>query len=1545
MIMATFRIIPVLTAPAISALVLLASLMASAVPQGAQSQGPGTVRMPGHVLPALSSARIDAKQQSSATLPLPLTVVLRRSDPTGFEDYLREVYDPHSPEYLQFLDPHEVSDRFGPSQRDYASVRAHFEDQGFAVTDESSNRMTIVVEGTRALVEQSLGLSIDEYQLGDQVFFANSVGPALPAAIAEKVLSIKGLSNLARPQRQSASAHEINGVFHNGSALKKAFCEVVITIYNAWEQPGNWWAGTENWFNSGWNAWWKAYNDAVGGEFTPIPEKPTKWWSCDSNGDAVLHSSNGGTGAGGKALADRENSDDPSRGPVANWLTVDGSGQKIGLVEFDTFNVSDIADYLALLDKEALLGNLSQVHVGGGATLGPDESEVLLDINFILPFVSGAQVTVYDAPFSGAGSFQALFNRMIVDGMTIISNSWSYCENETTLADVQSIDAILQTAAASGISVFNASGDTGSTCLNGSPNTIGVPASSPNATAVGGTSSVPGPGSLYGSETWWDGSATIPPTGQGGFGLSRFFPRPAYQDGFHGAPMRSIPDVSTNADPFYGIQICQASAGGCPTSAIWGGTSMGAPAWAAYTAMLNQAQGTNLGLLNPLLYPLAGTDAFHSPAGMGSDFAHVGLGSPNVNRLHVALANKTLGPSFADYSGIVPSIRVEDVDTVAQLRGIPADGVTPFYVVAVLRDAGGNILSGKTVSLSASPSANVVITPPTGVTTVANGAVLFTVTNTAVEDVTFTAFDLTDGVVMNTPNPVSFVAPPAASGGLAPATQDVPADGVSTALITVTLRDALDRPSPGKVVTLAQGDGHSIIAGPASGRTDANGQIQFTATNNVAETVTYTAVDVSDGGLPVPGSASVNFTPSSGTSCVGPAPTGAPGYTVTPFATGFVARNFSFGNVNWGGCPGASNPAFDNADGVYIADFPDGDFFLIGRAGGAVTNANVLANHGPTLNQPAFGKDGKLYALRGATTGNFTTGDIIELDPATGALVRVVVGGLTCPNGLSVDPLSGDLLFDDQCFGAGADDPSLWRVRNPGSTDPADPPTLTVYATLPATPNGAISIAPDGTIYVVSGYTDPNATVLEISGTDQPQPPTITPLTGVTSSYWVTVGETLANGAAKSLIVLSDDRLKLVDITVPPPTSTDLTNEPSGSGVVGPDGCLYFSQSDAIYRLTPNAGECGFAVTDPLPMLSLSPTKVTPSPAQGGTQTFTANLSNVADPDGTPVFFQIDGANAHTKMGRADASGAASITYEGIFSGDDTVTARTSVADATLYSNTVQVSWGPGPHVSFTSLNTGPLGAVAGVPVALAAALSDVSVDPAVAIAGATVELAVDGQSCNGVTDAGGIASCELTFTVEGAYTLTASFAGTAQHLPSSAARRFNVLPPGETITACHTGTVTGGGTATACLQSTEPACAFDTAMFVPLSSVAEAPPSGTTIPFGLFQFTAPNCADPVTLSITYPQVLPVDAGYWIYGPTPGQGPNWHVVPASVNGNVLITVLSGPDIGAPGGAGFAVAVGVESIPALDGKSLALLIFLISLAAVTALRLRRHARGV
>ncbi len=95
-------------------------------------------------------------------------------------------------------------------------------------------------------------------------------------------------------------------------------------------------------------------------------------------------------------------------------------------------------------------------------------SEVLLDIDTILLHRAGrarSSCTTRRSP--AARQLPGRVQRHDQRRRDVISNSWAYCEDQTTLADVQSIDTILQTAAASGISVFTGSGDHGSTCLDG----------------------------------------------------------------------------------------------------------------------------------------------------------------------------------------------------------------------------------------------------------------------------------------------------------------------------------------------------------------------------------------------------------------------------------------------------------------------------------------------------------------------------------------------------------------------------------------------------------------------------------------------------------------------------------------------------------------------------------------------------------------------------------------------------------------------------------------------------------------------------------------------------------------------------------------------------------------------------------------------------------------------------------------------------------------------------------------------------------------------
>jgi len=112
---------------------------------------------------------------------------------------------------------------------------------------------------------------------------------------------------------------------------------------------------------------------------------------------------------------------DTAKPPAADATPITGAGQTVGLVEFDSFVQSDVVNYLSLLNMPpTLINNLSKVDVNGGVAPGDEQPEVLLDIGAILTLAPGAKVAVYDAPFSGAGSFEPILNQMINDKVTIM---------------------------------------------------------------------------------------------------------------------------------------------------------------------------------------------------------------------------------------------------------------------------------------------------------------------------------------------------------------------------------------------------------------------------------------------------------------------------------------------------------------------------------------------------------------------------------------------------------------------------------------------------------------------------------------------------------------------------------------------------------------------------------------------------------------------------------------------------------------------------------------------------------------------------------------------------------------------------------------------------------------------------------------------------------------------------------------------------------------------------------------------------------------------
>lgn len=1283
-----------------------------------------------------------------------------------------------------------------PSSAEYRLVRSWFVAQGFGVTRNSTNHLTLTVQGPVGTVDAAFGLTVHSFRYGGRDFYTNTTDPTLPTAIERRIVDISGLNDLAQPSPPGDAEQYLKWA---SNQLPCTTSKAQVSLSNCFPNPS-----PDTLADSCWELIKQSFATAFGGSIYIEDAAAMKCAADELNKVAAY--------AAGAHLRSPHTAGTSKAVP-------DGTGQRVGLVEFGSFNMQDVDDYLVSAgENPSLADNVSVVQLGNpGPPTVTAEREILLDIDTVLTIAPGAQVVVYEAPQSA--SFADVFNAMVADHDTVISNSWASCENEMSPADLNGTDLVMQAADAADVTVLNASGDTGSTC-GPYADTVAFPADDPNATAVGGSSATPGPGGTYGSETWWDGTNNTPPTGQGGFGVSQEFNRPSYQNGYTSGVGRSVPDVVANADPAHGYMICEADDGGCPTGLLYGGTSVATPTWAAFVALLNQTVaptlGHNLGFLNPLLYQPQIAAAFHGPGTMSppSDFAHVGLGSPNLDALALAIEHSTPGPVSATTSSLNAVSCTAGQTQPCLLDTVPADGLNGDPVVVILTDADGNTVAGKHVTLTADAGSSAVITPSGATSSESNGAVRFEVTDTAIENVTLTATDTTDNVTL-TPLEVSFVAPPADSGGIGASATSVPADGTTTANVTVTLETKGDG-SPGKTVTLSE-SGAAAITG--TGITNSAGQAVFVVSDPTVQDVTFTATDVTDGNLPVPGSAQIDFTtPGSPNSCFTGTPTASSGYAFTTVIPGLPYYAPSVP------CIGPLGIAFDASgdlwtlDGYHsgvtgepeLVEKPAGggpvktwDLSSISNLGGYCSPAPC----GPWVGL-AFGQDGELYATLQGQVGEYgygVDGGVVQLMPQSDGTVtdRVVADSdaFYCATSIATDPLTGDLFVTTPSCAGGTLTDQIEQIEDPSSADP----TIVGYSsgcsnTTTQCSFDGVTVGPNGTLYLAGNggngtvYTVPGSNVANTTG----KPWTATALTEVLTSSdtpadidGIATTVSPANPTVVTSLVVNrnDGVISRLDLTTDPPTQTDIyTGGTRGDfTTVGPDGCLYATQTDSIIRVTNADGSCSLAPTTAEPELQLSPNLS--DLVQGQTQTVTATLENETLPAGTLVQFAVAGPNAQMGFAPLDAHGVATFSYQGVVSsadyanglvpGTDDIVATVLTGSSALTSNTATVTWANGPHATNVTLNPSVTRGVGGSRATVTAALTDLSVSPQVPLSGQLVHFNLDGSTCTGTTGANGEAGCTLDVAdTVGNEPLTAAFAGTPSYRASNTTTSFFITEP-----------------------------------------------------------------------------------------------------------------------------------------------------------------------
>ncbi len=332
-----------------------------------------------------------------------------------------------------------------------------------------------------------------------------------------------------------------------------------------------------------------------------------------------------------------------------NALGADGTGSTVALWEFDGYKSANLQTY----DTQFGLSGpaVTTVSVDGAnydSAPGGGQGEVELDSEIVRGVAPKATQLVYEAPNSDQGEIDMAAKIVADNRVSVISISWGSCEPDTTASSMTAVDNSFKQAAAQGISIFSASGDDGSRdCTRSTSGStvkaVDFPASSPHQTGVGGTN-LKVSGTAYSSESAWSTA---------GGGVSTVFAKPSWQTGTGvTGTMRTVPDVSSNADPASGFAIY--TTGGWQ---VYGGTSAASPLWSGYTALFNQkakaAAKPVLGEASPKLYTVAnstsyGTTFHDTTTGKNQDFSTkagydqvTGWGTPIADTLSTALLGGT----------------------------------------------------------------------------------------------------------------------------------------------------------------------------------------------------------------------------------------------------------------------------------------------------------------------------------------------------------------------------------------------------------------------------------------------------------------------------------------------------------------------------------------------------------------------------------------------------------------------------------------------------------------------------------------------------------------------------------------------------------------------------------------------------------------------------------------------------------------------------------------------------------------------------------------
>jgi hypothetical protein len=516
------------------------------------AQTSDSVTLPGHVPLQVQNGKATLVGHYNPNQMLRLGLAVQPPHMAEEEQFIKQLVTKGSPNFHKFLTAEQWNARFAPSAEDEQAVVDWAKSQGLTVTNRYADRLMVDVEGPAERIEKAFSVTINNYQVDNEVDFSNDRDPAIPENLSGILHAVVGLSNIERVHRMGSKKttkgpdyvsgpiySEGTNAHGDGDPAKAAAKRLTKATSNQTQMSN------------------PTSSDSyplrqVGGTYAANPDN--------------IQSSEGYNYNALQRLSFCCNEPGDSAGSPAE--------SSIALVGYGAFSTTDTN---AFFTYYGMAWNLTWYCIGGSPCPGVD-GEAPLDVEYSAAmsnsygsYLDTAHIYEYEITNNQYTSYYDAFEDILTNNTAkVVSTSYGFEENVGFSGSYATgtMHPLFNSMMGQGFTLIAASGDSGASVGCGDATAVSYPSSDPDFLAAGGTQLSLNTSGIFQSETAWQGEfwsgACASNHGGSTGGVSVLFPAPSWQSTLvspyyewigstefevTGNTNRLVPDLSLTANP------------------------------------------------------------------------------------------------------------------------------------------------------------------------------------------------------------------------------------------------------------------------------------------------------------------------------------------------------------------------------------------------------------------------------------------------------------------------------------------------------------------------------------------------------------------------------------------------------------------------------------------------------------------------------------------------------------------------------------------------------------------------------------------------------------------------------------------------------------------------------------------------------------------------------------------------------------------------------------------------------------------------------------